>query len=78
MWWLLQCPIYEYFKPDAYDYSKSKEVRQKLADEKVTPHRPRSTTVRPSAWGSHGRSHGHAPPPPVTCARSRHACGTGP
>ena len=45
------------------------------ADEKVTPHRPRSTTVRPSAQGSHGRSRGHA-----TAAgdvRALAVCGTG-
>ncbi|KAL1529222.1 hypothetical protein AB1Y20_000177 [Prymnesium parvum] len=34
----VQCPIYEYFKPDAYDYSLSKEARHRLANEKMGPH----------------------------------------
>jgi hypothetical protein len=33
----IQCPIYEYFKPDAYDYTKTKSQRHKLADERVGP-----------------------------------------
>ena len=28
----VQCPIYEWFKPDAYDYSKTKEERARLVD----------------------------------------------
>ena len=28
----VQCPIYEWFKPDAYNYSKSREERARLAD----------------------------------------------
>ena len=29
---LVQCPIYEWFKPDAYNYSKTKEERARLAE----------------------------------------------
>ena len=29
---LVQCPIYEWFKPDAYNYSKTKEERGRLAE----------------------------------------------
>lgn len=28
----VQCPIYEWFKPDAYDYSKSREERARVVD----------------------------------------------
>ncbi|KAL3932444.1 MAG: hypothetical protein SGPRY_000701 [Prymnesium sp.] len=33
----VQCPIYEYFKPDAYNYALSKQQRNKLSDEKLGP-----------------------------------------
>lgn len=29
---LWQCPMYEYFKPDAYNYSLTKEQRQRLVE----------------------------------------------
>ena len=33
----VQCPIYEYFRPDAYNYSKSKAERARLGDDPVGP-----------------------------------------
>ena len=63
----VQCPIYEWFKPDAYDYSKSKEERGRLVDVDELAVGPRhfdalgtscneyiDTVVRPAFGGGKG------------------------
>jgi hypothetical protein len=45
----VQCPIYEWFKPDAYNYSKSKEERARIVDVD-------ELAVGPKHWAGMGTS----------------------
>ena len=33
----VQCPIYEWFRPDAYNYSKTKEERARVEENMIGP-----------------------------------------
>ena len=48
----VQCPIYEWFKPDAYNYSKSKEERARVVDID-------ELAVGPQHWAGMGMSCAH-------------------